>query len=469
MQWQLPQSEHPAYLRVINLIESSINNGTLLPGTRLPAERRLAGLLGVNRSTIQRALAELVARGMLLRKVGAGTWVNPGKWGVQAPVAWHDYLNTNRLSGPEPYAVRLAALQHESDAIDLANSTVAADLALPISSAGLSLAALVQQEAAMDMTGLLELKQALIRQRGLAVSPQQVLITSGAQQAYYLIAQGLLSQGDAIAIEAPSYFYQLTLFQAAGIRVYGVPRIGGALDLEALSMVYHQHHVRFLFVDPTGQNPTGTTMSLAERQALLARCRSLQLPIVEDDLLGLVPGPKTLPALYQLDPQNVLLIGSLSSLIGPHARIGWLIALPGVVSRLAQIRQQMEAEISVFPQQLATQFLKQADFNDAVAHQQAQLAIRCQALESALLPFVAEGTLSFAQPQANNHLWVRLNVPKQLKVGDYQAFLQARVLLRPDWLFGTRENCVRMSFARFDPRLGHLLTARLATIFASWR
>ncbi|MCI1986089.1 MAG: PLP-dependent aminotransferase family protein [Lactobacillus sp.] len=469
MDWQLPQTHQPAYLRVITLITTAIETGELLPGARLPAERWLAQTLGVNRSTVQRALGELVSQGLLARRVGSGTWVNPDKWGVAQPTRWHDYLSTNRLSGPDPFSLRLAKLRREPGMIDLADSTIAADLAVPLAPSGLSLAELYVQERQMDITGDAELKRAVVTHlRPLlgAVSPEQVLITSGAQQAYYLLSQGLLSDGDAIAVEAPSYFYQLTLFQAAGVRIYGVPLRDDGLDLAALTRVYHQHHVRFLFVNPTGQNPTGATMSLAARQKLLTHCRALHLPLVEDDLLGVVSAlqKKAQPPLRQLDSDNVLYIGSLSPLLGPHTRIGWLIAPPGVVQRLAQIRQQMEAEISVFPQVVAAQLLMQPDLSRMVATQQARLAQRRETLVAALSPLVAAGWLSYQSAAANNHFWVTLHRTQQLSAVEYGAFLQAGLLVRPDFLFGSHHNQVRLSYARLLPSQAAALQARLAQV-----
>ncbi|WP_461214569.1 aminotransferase-like domain-containing protein [Lacticaseibacillus sp. GG6-2] len=470
MRWQLPQGSQPAYLRVINLITNSIDAGELLPGEKLPAERALAKQLGLNRSTIQHALAELVSAGMLARRVGSGTWVNSDKWGVATPTRWHDYLSTNRLLGPDPFTVRLARVRQVADAINLADSTITSQLALPLAPQGLSVAALYAQERRVDITGDPMLKDTVVarlRPRlGQQLTASQVLITSGAQQAFYLLSQGLLSDGDAIAVASPSYFYQLTLFQAAGIRIYGVPLVDGELDLQALRDVYHRHHVRFLFVDPTGQNPTGTTMSLAARKRLLVTCRALHLPLVEDDQLGInaALGQAAPPALYALDPQNVLYIGTLSPLLGSHTRIGWLIAPPGVTQRLAQIRQQMEAELSVFPQQLAVLLLQQPNLQQALVAQQRQLQERQAALAAALAPAVTAGQISYQEPQANNHFWVTIHCDRQLKAADYQAFLQAKVLVRPDFLFGTHHNQLRMSFAHFLPQQSAALQTRLAAV-----
>lgn len=458
LEWHLPDNGPAPYLKLINLISTAIEDGQLLPGTQLPPERQLAQQLQINRSTVQHAFNELVSRGVLIRKRGSGTWVNSGKWGVLSQsVNWQSYLTTSRLSDPEHYMVQLRQLETDPTSLNLSHDSIPADLTLPLKLSQLTPNQILVQESHAAISGSLPLKTALIKRLtpafGFAPNPTQLLITSGAQQAFYLITQGLLSYGDAIAIEAPSYFYQLALFQAAGIRVYGVPVDNtGALDLEVLQKLDYQHHLRFLFVNPTGQNPTGTTMPRSDRQALINCCRQLHLPIVEDDPHGLTNAITQAPvtSLKALDPDNVLYIGSLSTLTGAHTRIGWLIAPAAIVERLAAIRQQMEAGISIFSQLVATQLLQQNGLRTQIEQQQNRLQAQQRRLDQALAPFVAQHQLSYSHPQDGNHFWVRLATSRPLTSQDYQLFLTHKLLIRPDFLFGTHQNRVRMSFTNLQ-------------------
>lgn len=474
MRWQLaPHNKKAVYLQIIHLILQGIEQGALLPGEQLPPERQLAHDLGVNRSTVQHALNELVSQGILLRQQGSGTWVNSGKWGIlSAHVNWRNYVTTDRLSDPESFMVQLKQLRQQPAVLNLADSNTEnaplRQLALPKT----SMADLLQQNATNSMSGTPALKAQIRRHLQPYLSQplpdEQLLITAGAQQAFFLIAQGLLSYGDAIAIESPSYLYQLALFQVAGIRVFGVPRTkNGGLSLDDLQHLYYQHHLKFIFVNPTNQNPTTQTMPLAERQALIARCRQLNFPIVEDDPFGFILAQKSqnIPTLKQLDPLNVIYIGSLSEFSGANTRIGWLIAPPAIVARLSDIRQEMEAGISIFSQYLATELLKQPNLAELVAQQQQQLAHARQRLLRLLAPFVAQGQVAYQTPTLGNTLWLHILTKHTLTRADYHVFLAQQLLVLPDFLFGHHSNHVRLSYSQL-PADDTVLKSRLQAVMS---
>ncbi|MFC6255224.1 PLP-dependent aminotransferase family protein [Secundilactobacillus hailunensis] len=475
MNWQLPSGNQSLYVKVITLITNAINTGNLLPGQQLPAERKLAQMLTVNRSTIQRALNELVSNGLLSRKRGSGTWVSTDKWGVlNESVNWRTYLAANRFSDPENYLTQLRNLESDPQAINLTNFKIPSTMALPISPNHISAKQVVEQENQVDISGIASLKSQLISRLSTLlqqpVAANQLLITSGAQQAFYLITQGLLSYGDAIAIEKPSYFYQLTFFQVAGIRVYGIPLLAdGSLDLNRLQQEYYKHRFRFLFVNPNGQNPTGQMMPLAKRKALIKVCQTLKLPIVEDDPFGIAnsfDAPASVPLLKALDPNNVLYVGSLSSLVGNHARVGWLLAPAFIVDQLADIRQQMEAGMSIFPQIIAAQFLAQPDLYQQIQRQANRLQQQQALLQQALQPFVDQGQLTYQLPVNGNSFWVHLQLTRRLNVTDYTLFLKQKVLVQPDFLFGAHQNKLRMGFADLNSAQIPQLQERLRLILS---
>ncbi|KRL34532.1 PLP-dependent aminotransferase family protein [Liquorilactobacillus uvarum] len=457
MLWKLPDGDQAIYIKLINLITTGIENGELLPGDRLPVERDLAKKLKINRSTIQRAFSELVSRGILIRKLGSGTWINSGKWGVLTQgINWQRYMTTSRLGDPENFTTRLRKLQKQPDVINLSYSSISIP-DLPLTFPSMTVNDLIVQENADDISGTIDLKQQLIMQLEpflkQEISLSQILITSGAQQAFYLITQGLLSYGDAIAVESPSYFYQLSLFQAAGIRVFGAPlKEDGSLELDVLQQLYYKHHLRFLFVNPTGQNPTTCSMSLMERKKLVECCRQLNLPIVEDDSLGLSNAitKQRVSPLKRLDPSNVLYVGSLSSLSGTGTRIGWLIAPPAIVERLAEIRQQMESGISVLSQSVATQLLQQPQLSRLVQAQLHNLEKQKKYLLRALEPLVMQKAISYNLPTYGSNIWLQLNVGRKLTNADYNLFLDHRLLVLPDFLFGVQSNHVRLSFTHIS-------------------
>lgn len=111
----------------------------------------------------------------------------------------------------------------------------------------------------------------------------EILITSGTQQAISLIALGLLKTGDAVAIENPSYFYSLSIFQALGIRIYGIPMDQEGIMVEKLDELVHKHSLKMIFINPIFHNPTGRVMSAARKQALRDYATRKRILIVEDD------------------------------------------------------------------------------------------------------------------------------------------------------------------------------------------
>ncbi len=98
--------------------------------------------------------------------------------------------------------------------------------------------------------------------------------------------QVLLRQGDSVAVEDPSFFYALPIFQAAGVRLFGVPMTEEGIDLEALEQTIRQHRIKMVMVNPSFQNPTGTVMPLRKREQLVKVCQTYQVPILEDDVFG---------------------------------------------------------------------------------------------------------------------------------------------------------------------------------------
>ncbi|ANK62900.1 PLP-dependent aminotransferase family protein [Loigolactobacillus backii] len=469
MHWQLPTGSQPAYLRLINFIRHSLEIGALLPGQQLPPERQLAATLAVSRSTVRRTFDELVSQGILVRKVGSGTWVNTEKWGVLPnSINWQSYLTADRLADPTQYMAQLQVLLDQKKGLNLAQATLPAALLAKSPLPAMTWQTVLTQEAHLAISGAPKLKKQLqlflgqhLRQN---VVTSQILITSGAQQAFFLITQGLLAAGDAIAVEQPSYFYQLGLFQAAGIRIFGVPlRSDGSLDLAVLRQLYYQHHVRFIFVNPTGQNPTGCTMPLSARQALIQLCAELKLPIVEDDPLALLQRAANVlvPPLKALDPENVLYVGTLSTLTGPNTRIGWLVAPSQIVQRLADIRQQLDSGLSIFPQLVATGLLADPDLTVYLQQLQQQLKQKKEQLQRLLLPLQQQHKISFQLPQIGYNLWLKLHIGRQLTPSDYTVFLKNGLLVLPGFLFGLQENTIRVSFAQLTPEQAVVLVQRL--------
>ncbi|ECB9825325.1 PLP-dependent aminotransferase family protein [Listeria monocytogenes] len=459
--WRLTgNSSLPIYLQIVDLIETKIMNGELLPEEKLPPERQLAEMFGVNRSTVVRALDELTARAVIIRKQGSGTTVNAEKWGLFAGQStnWRHYLTQGGFTPAVPYIRQAGVMEraNSDNVIDAASGELPLEMTPKMETPSLSWQSFIAEEQQEDEAGYKPLRETIQKQMkeayGLQTRSEQIFITSGAQQALFLITQCLLKPGDAVAIESPSYFYSLSLFQSAGLRIFALPMDEDGVVISELRDLYHKHRVKMVFVNPTFQNPTGLVMSLKRRKELVKICAHLQIPIVEDDpfselgaLDNQIPAP-----LKRLDTDNVLYIGSLSKIMGSTTRIGWLIGPTAVIERLALARQEMDFGLSIFPQVLANSVLNTAGYKAHLLQLHHVLEQRRDNLIEAF-EAILPSEVTFIKPKGGFHLWVKLPVEFR-SVRDFDIFLANDLLVMPGFLFGVKEAVIRVTYARLEKK-----------------
>lgn len=456
MMWSLNKEKGvPIYISIIELILTYIKNGDLLPGEHLPSERKLAMYFGVNRSTVVHALDELVALGWIVRKQGSGTIVNEGKWGISTTprTDWRRYLEQNVFAKVDPYIEQIERLikQPTEGLLDLYTGELPLDLIPSFSFPPLTWKQFLEEEQQDDL-GYFPLRQAISleteNEHGFSLSPESLLITSGAQQALFLILQVLLQSGDSVAIEDPSFLYALPIFQAAGIRLYGVNMDQEGIDLLSLEKVIRQHRVKMVMVNPSFQNPTGKTMSMKRRKALIELCQKYQVPILEDDVfakLNFVSSANIQP-LKKLDPENVLYIGSLSKILGSTTKIGWLSAPTSVNQQLAEARKMMDFSLSIFPQLLANLALTDEKFSFKVSNLKQKLEQRGKAVFDVLDKMPEWET---SMPEGGFYIWAKWKKGK-LQQKDWAIFLQEGLLVAPSFFFSENQESIRINFSRVD-------------------
>ncbi|MCB5954370.1 PLP-dependent aminotransferase family protein [Enterococcus sp. CWB-B31] len=452
--WELNKEKGlPVYRKIIELILSYIREGELLPGEKLPAERRLAEKLGVNRSTVVHALEELEDMGWLIRKQGSGSFVAEGKWGIAstARTDWRRYLEQNAFNKTEPFIEKMNQLMSEnSDQIlDVYTGELPLELIPSFDIPPLTWKHFLEEEEQDDF-GYLPLRESICRmvekEYDFSLQKESLLITSGAQQALFLILQVLLRAGDSVAIEDPSFFYALPIFQAAGIRLYGVPMDDEGIELMSLEQLIRQHRVKMVMVNPSFQNPTGKVMGVRRRQELVKLCQKYQIPIVEDDVFGQLSEISAIqiPPLKKLDPENVLYIGSLSKILGSTTKIGWLSAPPSVNRQIAEARKIMDFSLSIFPQLLGNIALNDPSFDEKLSLLKNEVHQRGEAVYTVLKKLEC---WKVEKPQGGFYLWATF-LGKELKQNDWQQFLREGLLAAPGFLFSRDRNSVRINFSR---------------------
>lgn len=455
----------PLYKQVILLIENAIENGLLTADERLPSERALSELLSVNRSTVIHALDELADRGVLLRMVGSGTYVNPEKWGLQSyPILnWQQppaLLRTKRHNAyyAQAEALRQGARRGDAQVMDLSKDNLPDDLLPAFSIPELSWKDVVNVEqgdeaAHFGLAAFRRTVQSFLRETlGLDVGYEQILITSGTRQAVFLITQCLLRPGDAIGVEAPSYFYSLPVFQAAGLRLYALPMDDEGITLDGLDALFQRKPLKMIFLNPVFHNPTGSLMSDRRKQDIAHYCSRKRIPIVEDDAYSLLGFDHSLDIspLKKHDRHNqTIYTGSLSSYAGKNLRAGWMVAPEAVTRRLAEVRQQMDAGLSVLPQLLAQQYMTE----DLAVHRlqlQKTLAKRAE-LFMRWLKDAYGNRLDFHAPKGGLYLRARLeNGGEQEYEALLHSLLQEKIIVAQGADFGDAPGTFRVNYGQFN-------------------
>ncbi|TMV50331.1 PLP-dependent aminotransferase family protein [Paenibacillus mesophilus] len=450
------QSKKPLYEQIADHLEQRISYGEFPPGSLLPSERKMAEQLGVNRSTVILAYAELRSIGIIESRTGSGTRVSKSKWGAMPKHTpnWSRYAEGGSFLPNLPFMrkIREALTQHPS-LIDFASGELSADLA-PIE----EITKLMSEHQYTSYLGYdnpqgyIPLRQALVsyldRYRGIQTTESSILITSGSQQSLYLITQCLLSPGDAVAIEDPSYCYSLPMFQSAGLRLFRLPVDRHGVSPEDIRSLYKKHRIKMVFMNPNYQNPTGSLLGDERRRQLLDLASELGLPIVEDDPFSLTAYEEAPPPpLKSIDSiGSVLYIGSFSKIAASGLRIGWMVAPHTIVERLADARQQMDFGLSVIPQQVAAQFLKSAHFEPHLDRLRMQLQYKRDLLIESLQKELPD-LVQFTIPQGGLHLWCKL-VPEVHYGKLLEEAIRRGVVFVPGSVYGSDSGFVRFTFAR---------------------
>jgi 2-aminoadipate transaminase len=246
--------------------------------------------------------------------------------------------------------------------------------------------------------------------RGLATEADEILVTSGSQQALTLIAAVLLEPGDAVLVEEPSYLAALQCFQMAGARVVPVPCDDDGLDPEALAALVRREHPKLLYTVPTFHNPTGRTLPLERRAALAQAAARLGLWIVEDDPYGeLRYRGQPIAPIASLDgaQDRTIALSTLSKVLVPGLRIGWLRTPAALRRALVVAKQAADLHTSTIDQAAAAHWLAECDLDAHVAGLRAAYGPRRDALVDGLPETLPEGS-RWTRPDGGMFVWVTL-------------------------------------------------------------
>jgi 2-aminoadipate transaminase len=237
-------------------------------------------------------------------------------------------------------------------------------------------------------------------------SSREILVTSGSQGALDAVAKVLISKGDCVAVEAPTYLGALQAFAPYEPRYAQVAADDGGMIPEALEQALRSDNVKFVYLVPTFQNPTGRTLSMRRRQAVARLIQTYDALLVEDDpYSALRYHGEALPPIKTLAPEHVVYISTLSKVFAPGLRIGFCIAPEPIRKWLVVVKQGIDLHTNTLSQALAAEYLSGGHIEDHLPKIIGLYAPRQRAMLAALARYFPRG-FSWSRPQGGMFIWV---------------------------------------------------------------
>lgn len=259
------------------------------------------------------------------------------------------------------------------------------------------------------------------------VSPEEMILTTGSQQAIDLLINVLTEPGDTILVEKPTYLASLQVFALHGLKVVAADSDENGMIPEAAEELIRLHNPKLLYAVPTFGNPTGRVWSLERRQKMLALCQQAGMLIIEDDPYGDIKfhANDTFPSMFSIgggaENGSVLYTSTFSKTVAPALRTGWAIGDKRVIRMMAKAKQAADLHSSTMDQQLLSQLLREFDLDAHIALISTEYGKRMLEMED-LLKQSANKDLKWVTPKGGMFLWVDL--PEGL---DAEALLRCAV------------------------------------------
>ena len=292
---------------------------------------------------------------------------------------------------------------------------------------------LLQYAGGQGHLALRECLVPLMSDEGVVADPEDMVITTGAQQALDLIGKIFIDPGDLIAVEAPAYVGALSAFGAYQPRYLQVDLDADGMRVDQLEeALVRGERPKFVYTVPNFGNPAGVTMSLPRRQHLIALCREAGIPIIEDNPYGLLRFEgDALPCLRSMDPENVIYLGTVSKVFSPGVRVGWALAEQSVVQRLVLAKEAADLCGSSFTMLVTERYFASDRWRPNLSTFVDLYRLRRDAMLNSIAEHFPADT-TWTRPAGGFYVWVTL--PRWV---DTQALLAAAVERRVAYVPGT--------------------------------
>lgn len=416
-------SHTPFYMQIFGQIKRQIISGEIMPGFRLPPERKLAESLGVNRTTVLNAYRELKAEGLVGSRVGQGTVVlsplrdEATNVGDRVPEPPWNQIFSKYAHGIDSFIVKdLLTLANRKDVISFATGIAAPDSGPIQALAGIE-HDIIQQKNYRGLLhspteGFSTLREAicgLMQPRGVYCQHDEVMLLAGSQQGIDLTARIMLDPGDIVLVEEPSFFPAIQAFRAAGVRVVGVPMDERGMRVDMLEPILHRYRPKLIYTIPNFHNPTGSELSLERRKQLLELAYKHRVLILEDDAYAdLCYEGQPLPTLKSMDSEGyVIYLSTFSKTIYSGLRLGWMVAHKKAVIKFAAAKQIMDLHSSSLSQWIVERFIVDGGLGRHIPEICKEYRIKRDAMYDALVQY-APSDAQWNRPRGGYYIWCRL-------------------------------------------------------------
>ncbi len=443
----------PIYRQIVKYISDKIAKGDWVIGSKLPSQRKMSDIFGVNRSTVVTAMEELISYGILESGYGSGTRVCSNTWSLlmSQPPDWNKYIQSGPFRANVPTIQTINKLEFDDRFIRIGTGELAPEL-YPKELVAKIFKKMPSRIPSLNYLGPLGLPQLskvlserLYIEHNIKAKPSNILISSGSLQALQLISVCMLKRGAKVYTESPTYLKSLQIFQSAGMNLNGIN-----MDKEGIKYwdIKDAGVDSLLYTIPTHHNPTGICMSERRRLELFHFCQNQRLPMVEDDAYGSLWLDEKPPRSIKSYDENgmVLYLGTISKTMAPGLRIGWCVGPEAVVERLGDVKMQVDYGASSVSQWMMAELLSSGDYDIYLDSLRRELKDRrdntLKVLENNFKDFA-----TWTKPTGGFYIWLKFN--KKLPMDKiFNDALDRNVLFNPGNVYDYMENySIRISYA----------------------
>lgn len=465
------------YQQLADSLEQHIKQGFYQSGDKLPSVRLLAKQHGVSISTVQEAYRTLEMESLVEARPKSGYFVAHASRPCilpdtsrppQRPLEvsqWEEVLNL-LLSRDDEGTIQLQHAMPDMGAVSLRPLLKKiAELSRHHPEAGLSYG---------DIRGTQVLREQLVRlsvASGCQLHPDDLVVTSGCQEALSVCLRAATQPGDIVAIDSPSFYGSMQAIKAAGLKAMEIPtHPETGISLEALELALDQWPITVIQVTPTCNNPLGYTMPEEKKERLYKLAQSYDIAIIEDDVYGDIsyqfPRPRTIKAFDE--DGRVMLCSSFSKTLAPGFRVGWI--APGRYrDKVTHVKYVSSSMCPAIPQLAVADFIKDGGYDRHMRRMRLAYQSSRDHLLTLLHKYFPEGT-RISYPQGGFVLWVEL--PGEIDVVKLsQVARKQGVNIAPGVLFsatGKYRNCMRLNFSSPDKKLREDGVRKLAYLLQHW-